>query len=216
MTVKQSFISAIAVGGIILISGIITYFSTRGRDSEYNPGLTEKQNLFKGLVVAAQNKPFVFILIAFFLATIGRTLNSSIALYYYEDFLGLTMKQVTVNILGVFIVVISFSIIFWVKISERFGKRIPGFWGILTLGIGTMFAYPLFEKFSLTGPLIAAVIGGFLVGSIVLFETLVADVVDFDELKTGKKREGIYLGLFKMVSKASRAVGLAISGYALT
>jgi GPH family glycoside/pentoside/hexuronide:cation symporter len=61
-------------------------------------------------------------------------------------------------------------------------------------------------------PLIIAVVGGFLVGSIVLLESLVADTVDYDELKTGQKREGLYFGFWKMSIKISRAIAIAVAG----
>ena len=59
--------------------------------------------------------------------------------------------------------------------------------------------------------LVIAVVGGFLVGSIVLLESLVADTVDYDELRTGQKREGIYFGFWKMSTKIARAGAIALA-----
>ena len=50
---------------------------------------------------------------------------------------------------------------------------------------------------------IGAVVGGALAGSIVLLEAIVADVVDVDELRHRRKREGRYFGVWKMSSKMS-------------
>jgi GPH family glycoside/pentoside/hexuronide:cation symporter len=61
-------------------------------------------------------------------------------------------------------------------------------------------------------PLIIAVVGGALVGAIVLLESLVADTVDYDELKTGRNREGIYFGFWKMSVKIACAIAIAIAG----
>ncbi|PKA04620.1 MFS transporter, partial [Leptospira ellisii] len=47
------------------------------------------------------------------------------------------------------------------------------------------------------------------------FDSLVADIVDYDELKTGQKREGWFFGLWKMATKTARALGLGLGGFLL-
>jgi GPH family glycoside/pentoside/hexuronide:cation symporter len=92
------------------------------------------------------------------------------------------------------------------------GKKMPAFWASLSLGILTSVVYPLAPAGRMLLPLVIAVIGGFLVGSIVLLESLVADTVDYDELKIGRKREGIYFGFWKMSTKIARACAIALAG----
>ena len=52
-------------------------------------------------------------------------------------------------------------------------------------------------------------------GAIVLLDSLVADIVDYDHLKSGQKREGLYFGFWKMSIKLSRAIAIALSGILL-
>ena len=61
-------------------------------------------------------------------------------------------------------------------------------------------------------PLINAIVGGFMAGAIVLMDSLVADSIDYDRLRVPNAREGLYFGVWKMVTKISRAVGLLIAG----
>ena len=63
----------------------------------------------------------------------------------------------------------------------------------------------------LLGPLTSV---GSAIGAVV-GPSVQADVVDYDEVKSGEHREGLYFGLWKMTVKLSRALGLALSGFLL-
>ncbi|MFM1919929.1 MAG: hypothetical protein RLZZ303_1563, partial [Candidatus Hydrogenedentota bacterium] len=58
--------------------------------------------------------------------------------------------------------------------------------------------------------------GGFLVSSIILFDSLVADIADYDELRSGQHREGLYFGCWTLATKIARAIGLATTGQMLS
>ncbi|MCE9598919.1 MAG: MFS transporter [Spirochaetia bacterium] len=200
---------AIPVG----LSGFITFVSTRGLD---RPGNNSGEwNVLGDVTGLRKNRPFLILFCALLVATIGRTVNSSLALFYYDRRLHLSEQDVVLYVLGLFILTISFSIPFWVWMSAKMGKIPAAAVGILLLGLMTTIGYPLFPAYDLRGPLMAAFIGGIAVGSIVLLESLLADIVDFDRLKSGKRREGLYFGVWKMGAKASRAIGLALSGILL-
>ena len=158
---------------------------------------------------------FLVLLFAFVIATIGRTFNSAIALYYYEYRLGLKESQVVINILLPFFLVLMLSIGFWVWISKKIGKKIPAFFGVFGLGLLTVIVYPLFPYGELRPPLIAAFFGGIFAGSILIMDSILTDVVDYDEFQTGEKREGLYFGIWKMGVKFSQAFGIAITGFLL-
>jgi glycoside/pentoside/hexuronide:cation symporter, GPH family len=119
------------------------------------------------------------------------------------------------KVLIVFILVWSASTIFWVKLSDRYGKDLPAAAGIIALGLMTTFAYPNFQPESIMGPMLAAVAGGFFTGCILLFDSYVADAADLDFARTGKNREGFYFGIWKFGIKASRGVAVVFAGLLL-
>ncbi|GBF50190.1 Na+/melibiose symporter-like transporter [Leptospira ryugenii] len=199
---------------VIAFSSIITFLVTRGRDESLIQA-TEKSHFFQSMRSVWSNKVFLPLLIAFIIATIGRTFNTAIALYYYQYRLGLKESDVVLNILLPFFLVLMLSIPFWVWISKKVGKKIPAFWGIFLLGVLTMIAYPLFPYGELRPPLIVAFFGGVFAGSILIMDSILTDVVDYDEWKSKEKREGIYFGFWKMGVKFSQAFGIAISGFLL-
>ena len=75
--------------------------------------------------------------------------------------------------------------------------------------------YPLFTPGQLFWPVVYSLVGGALAGAIVLLDSLVADSIDYDRLRSRREREGLYFGVWKMSTKISRALGLALAGLLL-
>jgi GPH family glycoside/pentoside/hexuronide:cation symporter len=218
-TAKENIITSRTVAGeivslVILVSSIITFWVTKGKD-KIQTDRSKQLPFFISFGSVLKNKMFLVLLFAFVIATIGRTFNSAIALYYYEYRLGLKESQVVINILLPFFLVLMLSIGFWVWISKKIGKKIPAFFGVFGLGLLTVIVYPLFPYGELRPPLIAAFFGGIFAGSILIMDSILTDVVDYDEFKTGEKREGLYFGIWKMGVKFSQAFGIAITGFLL-
>ena len=211
----------------VILTGIMTFMSVRRIDRPAPPLrrsraerdssiIVEFRGFFRGLRSVATNRVFLPLLLAYVAAYIGRTLNSSIALYYYDVRLQLSEREIHINILGLFTLVICLSIGVWVFMSRKLGKKMPAFWGAFGLGLSTVIIYPIMPPGQVIYPMIlGSVLGGFLVGSVIIFESLVADIVDYDELKTGVHREGLYFGCWTMVTKFARAAALAGTGIML-
>lgn len=208
---KASWLIAIA----LIFSAWLSVRVTKSFDHPRSSGKFTWQNFFKGLLNCAKNPVFWPLLLAFIVGNIGRTLNASIALFYYELRLQLTEQDVFLYILLPFTFVISLSILSWTKLADSWGKRTAAFWGILLLGIMTCAVYPFLPPGHLTFPILVGIVGGFLVGSVFLLDATVSDVADFDEWKNGEKREGLYFGVWRLSSKLARALGLAGSGFML-
>lgn len=163
-----------------------------------------------------RNPVFAPFFLAFILVAMGRSMNSTLALPYYKDSLDLTESAIQGPILSVFTLVIVLSVPAWVFLGRRYGKKRPAFWGLFVLGLMSMVAYPLFPEGSIAGPVMAAVIGGFAVGAIILVESLVTDIADEDFVRNGEDREGIYFGFWRMGQKVARSVTLGLTGLMLS
>ena len=209
---------SIVIGVIALVSALITFRATRGLD--ILPAKPEsnvpRQPMLNVMRSTLSNRSFLLLVLAFLIASVGRTFNSSLALYYYKYRLLLSEEQTTRVVLGLFVLVVTVSIVAWVLLARRYGKKRPAFAGILGLGLLTAIGYPLYPPGQLGGPILAAVLGGFFVASIILFESLVADMAEAERVRSGEAREGIFFGFWKMANKAARALGLALSGVALS
>ncbi|TGK01909.1 MFS transporter [Leptospira langatensis] len=215
--------SALVVGELLIFVSLLSYVSTKGKDKPLEKWKKDPDHIVSGGFSAFlqstrsiwKNRFFRPLLFAFIVATFARTLNSSIGLLYYKQRLLLEDSKVVTRILLPFVFFLILSIPLWIYLANHFGKKWPAFWGSFLLGVMTVFLYPNLPPGSYEAPLIAAFFGGIFAGSILLFDSLVADIVDYDELLSGEKREGAYFGFWKMATKIVRAIGFACIGFLL-
>jgi len=212
---ERASYSAAAIGLILVGTALVTVAATRGRDlpSREQP-LTAAQFLHS-LAAVVGNRPFRPLLAAFVVGSVGRALNASTALFYYEHRLRLSESDVFLKVLLPFTLVIALSIVGWSWLAGRVGRKPAATTGFFLLGLLGSIFYPLFPPGSLVGPVASAVAGGLLVGAAFLLDATVADVVDYDEVKSREHREGLYFGFWRLGSKVARAVGIALSGVLL-
>lgn len=208
-------LAALFVGAAVLLSAFATIFAVRRRAkaARVPDGASfTLRALRESLWSVFTNRYFLPLFLAFVIASVGRAMNATLALPYYRFRLELAEADVQRWILGVFAVAIVASVALWIPLGKRFGKKWPGFGGMLALGILTAIAYPLFPAGSLAGPIGMAVFGGLAVGAIILFESLLTDVADADRLQSGERREGLYFGFWRLGQKLARSVGLGLTG----
>lgn len=207
---------ALWLAPLVTVGGLAAFLATRGRDA---PDRTSKRPSLRSVLSSVRavlrGRPFRPLLLAYVLGSIALTINSALALFYYEHRLHLGEREVFLGILLPFALIIALSIGGWVLLTRRTSKRATAFFGILLLGIGTSIVYPLLPAGSLVGPVIWAILGGMLVGSVFLLDSTVADMANLDEALTGEQREGLYFGFWRLGSKLARALGLVVSGFLL-
>jgi Na+/melibiose symporter-like transporter len=172
----------------------------------------EPELSLNALAGTIDRRPLLLLMAAFFVATLGQGLNSTLALYYYryrlaldEDALGL--------VLVVFIVSLCMTLPLWVMASRRIGKATLVAIGTLGLGVLSMAVYPFLPAGSIAGPMCMAVAGGIFLGSTGLLESLLVDVADHARVPSAMM--GRLFGVWKFVSKAARAIAIALGGFLL-
>lgn len=219
-------LSATIIACLALIMSLPTLIVLR-RKKEDNQGLSSrhvetkikhpswKNPVRRSLRQIHKNRVFIILALTFMVLAIGRTLNASLALFYYKIHLNLSEKDVILYTLGLFFIVIMLSVVFWLYISRKFGKKAPALGGMIALGIMTCILYPLIPPGLLWPTLVASVFGGVAAGAVILLESLVADSIDWDELRTGRQSQGLYFGYWRMASKMARALGLLLAGLLL-
>ena len=107
------------------------------------------------------------------------------------------------------------SIPLWTRFSKRVGKKVTWLWGMglgvvgyaLIFAVGEGDLWLMFLAVSITGSSSA---GGTVMGSSIL-----ADVVDYDEARTGERKEGAYFSLYNFLYKGSGGVMAMLAGVAL-
>jgi len=103
------------------------------------------------------------------------------------------------------------------KIARRVDKHKALGWGLLFGGLGFCTQWFLFSPEHPYLQIIPQLVYNFgLCFAWVLFTSLIADVCDDDELKTGARREGMFNAVFSLVFKASIGIMSVVGGALLT
>ena len=203
-----------AIGLIIAAPGIAAVFllpkgEDRGAASLSVPLATR-------LALAWSNKPFRLILLAHvsFQITVAAAVSSTA--YFSRHVLMLSDAWLGI-FYGVKVAGNLLPMPLWLRVSRRFDKK--------AAYIAALTAYGLFNLswlFAGPGDPIALVIlrmfliGIAMGGVILLGYSVVNDVISYDFVSTGLRREGAFGGVISLVDKATAAVGIAFIGYLLS
>ncbi|MCL6614068.1 MAG: MFS transporter [Firmicutes bacterium] len=107
-------------------------------------------------------------------------------------------------------------LIVWTAVSRRAGKKSVYFRGIgfwIAVSIALFFVQPDWPTWS---ALVLGALAGVGVASAYLVPwAMLPDVIELDELTTGRRREGIFYGFFVLLQKAGLALGLFLVGLTL-
>ena len=159
----------------------------------------------QGLRQIGRNRPFVILLIAYTVSAIGNNLPATLILYYVEYVL--QSKMADAFLLLYFLTGILF-LPGWIAIARRTGKKAAwlasmaintgAFIGVFFLGPGDAVIYGVLVFLSGIG----------FGATLAIPSAIQADVIDYDELLTGERREGQYIGLWSIAKKFAAAIGI--------
>jgi GPH family glycoside/pentoside/hexuronide:cation symporter len=120
---------------------------------------------------------------------------------------------------GLTLLAIQFSsfvwLMIWARVSERIGKHAVyylGIAGLLVVLAGLFLLQP-----GQVGLVFALAVGAGVGVSVIYLVpwSMLPDVVELDELKTGQRREGIFYGFFALMQKLALALAVFVSGWVL-
>ncbi len=164
-----------------------------------------QSTLWQGLSQVGRNRPFVILLVAYTVSAIGNNLPATLILYYVEYVLESQLADFFLMLY--FVTGIAF-LPGWIFISRRTEKKAAwlasmvvntgAFVGVFFLGPGDAAIYGILVFFSGIG----------FGATLAIPSAIQADVIDYDELLTGERREGQYIGLWSIAKKFAAAVGI--------
>ena len=174
---------------------------------EVNPQSTKTLQLVSGLRHVIRNRPFMILLAAYTISAIGNNLPATLILYYVQYVLQSDLADLF--LLLYFVTGILF-LPGWIYISKHTGKK-AAWLASMTLNtcafVGVFFLGP--EEVWIYGVLVFLSGIGF-GATLAIPSAIQADVIDYDELLTGQRREGQYIGLWSISKKLAAAVGIGV------
>lgn len=218
---------AIVIGLVTIGLGVLPAIFLRERmkdvaaDADHAAGLKANTlQFFRGFAVTLKSGPFLKLCAATFLVFNGFILISAFASYviiYYVAGGDQELGARFVGWAGTVGAVCTFAVVAFVTwLATRIGKRRAFFISIGLSIIGYGLKWVCYNPdlpwlVVVPAPLMAFGLGGLFT----LVPSMVADVVDADELETRERREGMYGSIFWWTVKLGLSAALAGSGYLL-
>jgi len=193
------------LGLCTLVTMLASFFGTAGarqvaRTAVPYPALEQLRS-------ALRNRPFLLLAAFKFLILVAGATVFATLLFFVKNVLhleqGVMLWYTMAHGVAAFITVPFI----WVPLSARFGKKnalLVATLGFMVTALTWLLAQPG-EPVALF-IVRAFLLGSFAAGKLLLGLTLLPDVMEYDYLKTGLRREGAYAGAYNVVEKAAYAV----------
>ncbi|MGK7943713.1 MAG: MFS transporter [Microcystaceae cyanobacterium] len=211
---------SIIMGGLVILSGLTFYFavveSHLAEVSTVDPVNSTEETIpfVEQLRIVFRNKPFLFVIGIYLCSWLGVQLTASILIYFVVSWMGLTAELfplVALAVQGTALVMLFI----WQKLSDRFDKKIVYIMGMV-LWIVSEIGLFLLQPGQVFLMFILAFLAGCGVSVAYLIPwSMIPDVIELDELETGKRREGIFYAFMVLLQKFGLALGLFLVGIAL-
>jgi len=205
------------IGGVIISVAILPGIFATERYYKKDASKQQKVPLIKSLKETIKCKPYAIIIAIVVIQTLGYSLVGSLGLYlniYYVNAGDLQAASLIEGLKATAKFLPSLlSVPLWAWLTERIGKtRALGLTLILGMAANCMiyFAYTPDHPYLQIVPHILMSAFGF--GLWMIVPSMQADIVDYDELQSGQRREGAYSAVFSWALKMSGTISAGIGG----
>ncbi len=183
---------------------------------ENNPLPTEEASLTlrEQVKTILENRPFLYVIGIYLFSWLSVQLTGSILIYFVVSWMGLPVGEfpkVALAVQGTALVMLFV----WKQVSDRYGKKMTYYLGVgiwIIAQIGLWLIQPL--QYGLLYILAILAGCGLSVASLIPWSML-PDVIELDELRTGKRREGIFYSFMVFAQKVCLALALFLVGVVL-
>ena len=211
VAVWQSWIAA------AVMSGLILYAVVRLKEREDYQG-RGSNGPFQALKDVLANTHARTLYLVWFIENVGSSAIGALTLYVTAYIVG--APQWAPLIILCYMVPSTFGVPAWLALSRRIGKIKA--WQISMVGTGLSFGSMVMllvwdsVDMRLAWIMAMAVLAGFSAGGGgSIGPSVQSDVIDYDEMRTGQRKEGSYYAAWNFVAKSALGVVLLMTGFAL-
>ena len=212
-------------GMCMTAAGLIAVFGTQSSKSygELRAAREEARHFFAGMWLFMKNRDFRTLWFSFTLSALAVVVNFSLGVHFLKWYAGIEDHRSLSMVQGSFYAGAVLGVAGWIWIAKRGEKKSFYVISVVGLAVILVLAALFVGEGHLLGtdnpvPLMAgnAIAGLFASALWVLPFSMMADVVDEDELRSGMRREGVCFGMMNFGEKISSGGALLVSGVLLS
>ncbi|MBY9016712.1 MAG: MFS transporter [Candidatus Lokiarchaeota archaeon] len=198
----QEFLVAMIFVGII--SAIILFVSSFYLKENKYTQMEETLPVIMGIKETFKNTPFLIYEVSNFSFTFAQTILTTAIFYYVNYVLLLTGFLATLPLLLVFVMIFAFFMVFNKLIAKYGAKKtyaLALFWSGISFLLTFFIGWTIY--FAIIGFILIGIgFSGFMLTN----QVVIADIVDYDETRTGKRRETTYSGINALITKPAISI----------
>ena len=208
---SRVFSTGVLLGLLSALPLLLTFFGTRERP-EY--AQRAQPALRASLRAAASNRPFCFAAGIFLFTWTAIEIIQAMLLYFLKYRMNLEAESQFIA--GTVFIAALLALPFWELASRRWDKRIAYIAGMVFLS-GVMITLIVIEPGWGLGIIFAlAALAGIGVGAVhVLTWAMIPDAIEWDELATGERHEGMFYSLVTLFRKVASSIAIPLTLLAL-
>jgi Na+/melibiose symporter-like transporter len=197
----------IIFGVVSAIPLYVVFFGTRERPEFMNqrqPGLRES------ITASIQNRPFVFSAVIYLFTWVTIDILETFLIYFIK-YVVIRESSSDLIMATIFIVAII-ALPLWVWTSRRLNKRLAYIIGMVFFGAVLLVMINLTPTTPLYLLLILCVLAGIGVSAAhVIPWSIIPDAIEYGELKTGERHEGMFYSLISLSQKVASSVAIPLA-----
>lgn len=209
---QMGYLAAAVVWGVVVMLPFLWCFA--GTRERYEPDPNDAEmGLIDQIRSVFANRPYLFVIGIYLFSWLAVQVTSTVIGFYVTFWLQRT-DLFSVVILAVQGSALIFLFV-WNAVSRRIGKKAVYMIGmVFWIGVQALLFFVQPDQVNLAIGL--AVLAGVGVATAYIVPwSMLPDVIEFDELKTGRRREGLFYGFMVLLQKLGLALGLFLVGVAL-
>ena len=204
-------LTAAVMGAVMATATFITVFTVK---EQLGAPLKENVKLLRSYWEVVRQRPFLTILGPYALHMTGISIIQASLIYYFR-YIYRAEEQFQFALLFLLVAALV-CIPIWVMISRKIGKKGAYNTGMAILATAVVVFFFLGPQLPVWFAFVVFGIGGIgLSTNYVMPWSLVPDVVENDFAQNGRRREGIFYGMWTFMSKIGSAFGLGLTGWIL-
>jgi len=199
-------------GAILSLAMLTSFFGTKGARQVAAAPAAIKLGRREAARTLLDNRPFVLLMVIKISQYMAIAVINTTKLLFLLNVVGIGYVGL-INLTLVQNIVSAACLPLWVKLGRRIGKR-PAYL-LATALLGLVYVSWFFTGPGLTMPGVwvrGAFNGVAAAGTTLMSIAMLPDVMEYDRLRTGVRREGIYSSFYSIVEKLGYALGAAVSG----
>jgi len=200
--IHPTFLITMVILGIVC-AAVIFVSSFYIKENKYTI-LEEPMPIFKGIKQTFKNKPFLIFEISNFAFLISSTILITAVFYYITFILKLSGLMAIIPILLFFVMVFAFTPIY-AKLVSRYGLKKVYIFSLVFSGLGFLLFFFIGWVF-ITSIIALMLVGIGFSGIFLTSQAVFAEIIDYDEILTEKRRETTYSGMNALLTKPAISI----------